>query len=106
MAYLDYENAILERFRAKHRDLLAGSAVVNLYAMVDPSALWQIERQARGKCLESLQRMPLYAGSGLDLLEATGPVLLAMPDLRSTGPLTSSSFSDRHPTAADAFVRL
>lgn len=106
MAYFDYENAMLERFRAKHRELLAGGAEVNLYAMVDPSALSQIARQVRGKWMEPLQRMPLYAGSGLDLLEATGPVVMAMPDLRNTGTLTSRSVSDRDPTAADAFVRL
>lgn len=106
MKYLDYENAMLERFRAKHRDLVAADTPANLYALVDPVALRWYEVPDRSRWLTPLQRMPLYAGSGLEGLEATGPVLLAMPDLRSTGTLTVSSFSAHAPTAADAFVNL
>ncbi|SDB98890.1 protein of unknown function [Cupriavidus sp. YR651] len=106
MAYLDYVNAMLERFRTKHRDLLAAHAEVHLYAMVDPTALSQYERYKPSAWLAIVQRMSLYAGSGLDILEATGPVLLAMPDLRNTSKLTASSFSTRAPTSADVFVEL
>lgn len=106
MKYLDYENAMLERFRAKHRELVAADTPANLYALVDPVALRWYEVPDRSRWLAPLQRMPLYAGSGLEGLEATGPVLLAMPDLRSTGTLTVSSFSAHAPTAADAFVNL
>jgi Domain of unknown function (DUF4123) len=106
MTYLDYENAMLERFRAKHRELLATHRRVHLYAVLDQAALSWHENQYLGSALDALQRMSLYAGSGLGDLEAIGPALLAMPDLRSAGPLTSSSFSTSAPTPADMFVRL
>lgn len=106
MTYLAYDNAMLERFRAKHRELLAAHAAVNLYAVVDPVMLQWYDSPDTGQWLEPLQRMSLYAGSGLDSVEATGPVLLTMPDLRGTGKMTASSFSVHAPTAVDVFVKL
>jgi hypothetical protein len=106
MAYLDYPNTMLERFRVKHRELLAAHRQVHLYAVLDQAALSWSENQSLDPVLDTQQRMSLYAGSGLGNVEATGPVLLAMPDLRSVGALTSSSFSTHEPTPADLFVRL
>lgn len=84
----DYQVAMLERFRAKYRELDEAEQPVRLYAVLDQAGLASRERQYPG----GLHGVSLYAGSGLDVLEAAGPVLLAMPDLRSEVPPTDSSF--------------
>lgn len=101
---LDDHNALLECFRAKHRELDEAGQRVNLYALLDQGALTAPERRALGD-MGKQQGASLYAGSGLESLEAVGPVLLALPDVRSIEPLTYCSFADGD-SAADRFVRL
>lgn len=103
--YLDGHNALLERFRAKHRELDEAGQHVCLYALLDQGGLTAAERRAALGVLEEQHGVSLYAGSGLDSLEAVGPVLLAMPDVRNIKPLTYSSSADGD-SAADRFVRL
>ncbi|WP_051376861.1 DUF4123 domain-containing protein [Burkholderia sp. WSM2232] len=101
---LEVHNALLERFRAKRRELHEAAKSVHLYALLDQGALTAAERRAVGD-LKGLRAVSLYAGSGLDSLEAVGPVLLAMPDVRNIEPLTHFSSADDDP-AADRFLRL
>ena len=102
--HLDDHNALLERFRAKHRELDEARQHVRLYAVLDQGGLTAAERQLLGD-LEEQRGVSLYAGSGLGSLEAVGPVLLAMPDVRNIEPLTYSGFADGD-SAGERFVRL
>ncbi|MBB5409217.1 hypothetical protein HDG34_003158 [Paraburkholderia sp. HC6.4b] len=99
----DY-NAMLERFRAKHRELEEAGQRVRLYALLDQGGLTSQERRSLGDP-EEPHGVSLYAGSGLDSLEAVGPVLLEMPDVCSIEPLTYTSLSGDDSTAG-RFVRL
>ncbi|QBQ97655.1 DUF4123 domain-containing protein [Paraburkholderia pallida] len=98
---LDYQKAMLERFRAKYRELDEARQPVHLYALLDQAGLASRERQYPG----DLRGVSLYAGSGLDTLEATGPVLLAMTDLRSDEPLTDTRLWEADPDT-DIFLQL
>jgi hypothetical protein len=102
---LDYQKTTLERFRAKYRDLDEAQKSVHLYALLDQGGLTEGERQACADLLDRHRSVSLYAGSGLGDLEAVGPVLLGIPDLRSDEPLTDFSFLDADPDT-DTFVWL
>ena len=101
---LDDYNALLERFRTKWRELDAAGQRVRLYAVLDQAGLTEAERRTLGNP-DRPQGVSLYAGSGLESLEAIGPVLLEMPDVRDIKPLTYSSFVDSD-SSTDRFLRL
>jgi len=90
---LNSYDALLTRFRAKQEELEEAGQHPYLYAVLDRGGLTSPERHNLGKLAE-LEGVSLYAGSGLDSLEAAGPVLLAMPDMRDIGPLTYTDFSN------------
>ncbi|CAM2164951.1 DUF4123 domain-containing protein [Paraburkholderia sacchari] len=102
---LDYQKTMLERFRAKYRDLDEVQKPVHLYALLDQGGLTAVERQTCADLLERRRGVSLYAGSGLGDLEAIGPVLLAMPDLRGDELLTDADFLNANPDT-DVFVQL
>jgi len=99
-----YTNAMLARFRAKHAELLSLDPGVRLYALVDTGSLDAPRKTFLKKGWES-QHRSLYAGSGLDQLEQTGPALFVVPDLRGNAIF---KFSMQGPSISplDVFQRL
>lgn len=76
------------RFQTKRRELDEAGQPIRLYALLDQGGLTSRERQQLRYVPQRSHGVSLYAGSGLDSLEAVGPVLLALPDPRKTSPLT------------------
>lgn len=102
--YFEYENHMLQRFRAMHDELAGGGSPVRLYALIDTSAFTWQQVADFDKWTTDLERFPLYAGSGLAALEQTGPSIIVMPDLR--GNDTISWRGNSHNSAISLFVHL
>ncbi|MFM0064743.1 DUF4123 domain-containing protein [Paraburkholderia aspalathi] len=102
----NFENHLLERFRAKHAELAASGTSVRLYALIDSASMTLQETGFLYKDLHDIQRKSLYSGSGLATLEQTGPSLLAMPDLRGDDVVSWSTGNVREPGPINLFLRL
>src|SRR5690349_59792 len=90
--YREFENGMLARFRAMQSKLAETEPEARLYALVDMGHMSDRERAFLCDGWNS-QHRSLYAGSGLDHLEQTGPILFAMPDLQGDQTYTVSFMS-------------
>ena len=90
--YREFENGMLARFRAMQSKLAETEPEARLYALVDMGHMSDRERAFLCDGWDS-QHRSLYAGSGLDHLEQTGPILFAMPDLQGDQTYTVSFMS-------------
>jgi hypothetical protein len=102
----EFENRMLRRFRARHDELAAAGAHVRLYALIDSAAMTSRDTEFLCKGLNELQRISLYAGSGLAPLEETGPLILVMPDLRGNQTVGWSTDNKGPAGPIDLFLRL